>query len=182
MTPLRDTQNMGAHESISATVHGPSQHLRTRRLKGSWLSACAAVLLLSGCGISIPTDPGGTLESVTGGALRVGVTAEDRMSTDGDTPEGPLPGLANDFAHSVNANTTWVVAGEESLVEMLEKDEIDIAFGHFTKDAPWGDRVAVSRPFEAPRTDAEIVAFMQLGENAFVTKFETFIDVNGLSK
>lgn len=162
-------------------THEPFPVVTGRRTAGACLAVCAA-LLLAGCGISIPTDPGGTLESVTGGEMRVGVTAEDNMSTGGETPAGPLPHLATDFARSIDARTTWIVAGEESLVEMLETDKIDIAFGHFTKDTPWADRVAVSRPFEAPGTGAETVAFMQLGENAFVTQFETFIDVGEMSK
>ena len=165
---------MGVHESFPVTTG--------RRTQAAWLAASAAALLLSGCGISIPTDPGGTLESVADGTMRVGVTAENNISTAGETPEGPLPDLAIDFARSVNAKTTWVVAGEESLVEMLETDKIDIAFGHFTKNTPWADRVAVSRPFEAPGTGAETVAFMQLGENAFVTEFEGYVDAEGISK
>src|SRR5690606_22261227 len=136
-------------------------------------------LPLAGCGISIPSDPGGTLEKISGGEMRVGVTAEEGMSTAGDPPEGPLPDLANEFAGSIDASTTWTVAGEETLVELLERDKIDIALGHFTAETAWVDRVAISRPFSISGTDAELVALMPPGENAILAEFEAYIDSTG---
>lgn len=174
---------MGADDSFAMIAQGAPIARPNRRVRRSWFSVCAAVLLLSGCGMSIPTDPEGSLEKITGGEMRVGVTAEEGMSTADDPPEGPLPDLANDFADSLDASTTWVVAGEESLVEMLETDKIDIALGRFTAETAWADRVAPSRPFIASeKTDTEIVALTPLGENAFLTEFETFIDSTGGSK
>lgn len=142
------------------------------------------LLVLTGCGISVPADPDGSLQRVVGDELRVGVAAEPDISTAADQPQGPLPDLARDFAETLHANTTWTVASEESLVRMIESGEIDLALGDFSPQTPWSDRVAISRPFAAPEgTPApELVAFLPLGENAFVSEFETYLDETGVSR
>ena len=40
-----------------------------------WAVILAAAPLLAACGMSMPADPNGTLQEVTGGTIQVGVTA-----------------------------------------------------------------------------------------------------------
>src|SRR5690349_6249505 len=57
------------------------------------LALCAAVL--TGCGLSIPTDPDGTLDRVTGDVLRVGASPSGELVvvSSTDAVSGPLPDL-----------------------------------------------------------------------------------------
>ncbi|UOR01783.1 hypothetical protein MUN77_00185 [Leucobacter allii] len=159
-----------------------------RRQRPGRVSALAGVALLAaaltGCGLTIPADPGGSLERARGGELHIGIAAEPGMSTDAHPPEGPLPELGSDFAESIDAAPIWEVGGEETLVGMLESGDIDLALGHFTPETPWTERAAVSRPFagSAGGADAELVALMPLGENALLSAFEGYIDERGLAR
>ncbi|UOQ57333.1 hypothetical protein MUN78_00365 [Leucobacter allii] len=162
-----------------------------RRRRPGRVSALAGVALLAaaltGCGLTIPADPDGSLERARGGELRIGIAAEPGMSTDAHPPEGPLPELGADFAESIDAAPVWELGGEETLVGMLESGDIDLALGHFTPETPWTERAAISRPFAGSAggvdgADAELVALMPLGENALLSAFEGYIDGRGLAR
>ncbi|MEV8337088.1 hypothetical protein [Leucobacter sp. NPDC077196] len=151
---------------------------RARLLRAGIVAAL--VLALTGCGISIPSDPQGTLDRATGEELRIGLAIEPGLSEGGAPPTGPLVDLANEYATSIDARPEWEIGGEETLIEMLEQEQIDIAFGNFSEDSPWSDRAALSRPFTADGGGAGmIVALMPLGENALVSSFERFVDDTG---
>lgn len=142
--------------------------------------AAAAVLVLTGCGVSIPSDPDGTLARAAGDELRIGLAIEPGLIDSGDPPTGPLVDVAREYAASIDADAKWQIGSEEALVEMLEHQRIDIAFGHFSPQSPWSDRAALSRPFTLQERDGgELVALMPLGENALVSNFEHFIDDSG---
>ena len=148
-----------------------------------WLVATLAALVLSaalvGCGMRIPSDPGGTLSEVTGGTLRVGVShTPGLIEATGDGIEGPLVATVESFAEEHDATVEWTVQSEEQLVGLLEQDEIDVAVGGFTEDAPWADRVGMSRGYSLPGTPSgtKSVMLVQLGENEFLTALETFLD------
>ncbi|MBK0419646.1 hypothetical protein JD276_11440 [Leucobacter sp. CSA1] len=136
----------------------------------------ALAAALAGCGLSIPADPDRSLEHARGDELRVGIAVEPRLSTAEDPPRGPLPDLARGFAEELHARVVWEMGSEESLVRMLEEDEIDLALGDFSPETPWSDRSAVSRPFAAEGVDAELVALLPAGENALLSEFEGYID------
>lgn len=144
-----------------------------------------ALLLMSltGCGLSFPSDPNGTLSVAAGAELRIGITAEPGLAEPGIAPSGPLPDLARAYAASINASPDWKVGGEETLVQELEDGSLDIAFGNFSEDSPWLDRAALSRPFTVKGAQSgELVALMPLGENALLANFESFIDANGIAR
>ena len=90
--------------------------------------AAAAVLTLTGCGLTIPTDPNGTLESVRGGALRVGASPNGELviADDSNSVSGSEAELIETFADTLDANIEWTVASEETLVRGLENDELDV--------------------------------------------------------
>ena len=56
--------------------------------------------LFAGCGVTIPTDPEGTLERVSGGTLRVGVSPNPPWTevTQGAEPTGTEVRLVEEFA------------------------------------------------------------------------------------
>lgn len=134
---------------------------------------------LSGCGASIPTDPDGTLDRVRDGDLRVGVSIDPGLASEaGGTPDGPVIDLVDEFATSLDADTEWTIASEETLVGMLESGDLDLAVGGFSDATPWLDRAGVSRGYT--RIDGadgrSIVMLVPLGENAFLSELETFLD------
>ncbi|WP_309065583.1 transporter substrate-binding domain-containing protein [Microbacterium sp.] len=160
------------HSSLS-----PARAARRRgRVAAALLAACA---LLAGCGITIPADPDGTLESVRGGELRVGVSPDPGLVRDeGGEPTGPLADLTEQFAESIDAEPEWTFGSEETLVGMLERGDLDLVIGGLTDQSPWLDRVGVSRGY--PGIDGadgrSIVMLVPMGENAFLSELERFLD------
>lgn len=143
------------------------------------LVAVAAITFLAGCGMRIPSDPGGTLTEVTGGTLRVGVShTPGLIEATGDGIEGPLVATVESFAEEHDATVEWTVQSEEQLVGLLQQDEIDLAVGGFTEESPWTGMVGMSRSYSLPGTPPETkcVMLVQLGENEFLTALETFLD------
>ena len=74
------------------------------------LAAVALSVGIAGCGVSIPADPDSTLERVSGGTLRVGVTANGKWASvrEGEEPGGIEPTLVRSFASSISAAPEWV--------------------------------------------------------------------------
>lgn len=144
-------------------------------------TAVLAVIALAGCGLTIPSDPEGTLDRVTGGVLRVGATQAEPwvVTSGGDDPEGDEPALVEEFAETLDARVEWSVDSEESLVEALERGDLDLVVGGFTDQTPWLDRAAVTVPYtEAPGPDGapdKHVMLTRTGENAFLVELETFL-------
>lgn len=147
-----------------------------------WATAItlAVSLAVTGCGVTIPTDPDGTLDRVrSSGELRAGATpVGDAVIVDGDDPRGPLVDLVEDFAASEGATVRWTVAGEESLVDALEAGEVDLVVGGMSDATPWSDRASVSRGFPGiPGAGGRSLVFLvPLGENAMQSTFETYLD------
>lgn len=77
------------------------------------LVSLLAVALLAGCGLTIPTDPDGTLDRISGGELRVGFSPDPGL-VEGETegaekgePTGSLPDLVTGFAEEIDAEVEW---------------------------------------------------------------------------
>lgn len=149
---------------------------------GRTAAAVAGLLiaaLLSGCGITVPSDPDGTLNAVTGGELRVGTSPDrDLVELSGDEPRGPVVDLVDGFAAHLDAETTWTVASEETLVRMLEQGDLDLIAGALTPDTPWIDKAGVTRGYPGidGAGDRELVMLVPLGENAFLSSLESYLD------
>ena len=147
--------------------------------------AVACVLLASGCGLTIPTDPDGTLDRVREDAvLRVGVSPRPgwvEVAGDG-APSGREPQLVEDFADDLGAEVEWTVAGEEELVTLLEDADLDLAVGGFTDANAWVDKVGLTRPYAdveaGGRTEAHVM-MVPMGENAFQSQLERWLDDQG---
>ncbi|QHF25889.1 ABC transporter substrate-binding protein [Rathayibacter sp. VKM Ac-2804] len=138
-----------------------------------------AVALLSGCGI--PSDPDGTLEGVRGQVLTVGATAaRDRVSLSaGEEPTGIEPDLVRAFADTLDADVVFVEGSEAELVDLLDRDAIDIAVGGFLEDTPWTDHAGTSLSYAETRsptgTTDRHVLLVPLGENALLLALDRFL-------
>lgn len=154
---------------------------RWGRALASGAAASLVVGALAGCGITIPADPDGTLERVSGGVLEVGVTTNPpHAETGGAHPAGTEPALVTSFAESIGARVEWTEGSEEQLVGLLEAGELDLVIGGISDATPWADRAAVTRSYaQAVQPDgstAGLVMLAPLGENAFLTALERHLD------
>ena len=148
------------------------------------LAAVLLTLLTPGCG-GFPADPEDTLERVTGGVLRVGVSpnpphTEVRGSAE---PIGHEVVLVREFAATLPAEIEWTVGGEEMLILALEHGDLDLVIGGLTADTPWTEHAAITKPY-AEATDpagdkVELVMAARLGENAFLLRLERFLRERG---
>ncbi len=155
-----------------------SRPQRLRRATGI-VATLALSAAFAGCGLTIPADPDGTLDAVTGGELRIGTSPDgDLVEVANGTPSGSIVDLVDDFADSIQAEPDWTVASEETLVTMLEAGDLDLIAGGITSDTPWVERAGVSRGYTGidGAEGREIVMLVPLGENAFLTALETFLD------
>lgn len=148
---------------------------RTRRV----LLILTMSMTLAGCSLTVPADPDGTLEAVSGGELRVGVAPDERLADVSTVPPaGPLVDLVDDFAVSLDADVQWTVGSEEELVVKVEEGDLDLVVGGFTGQTPWVDRVGVTRGYRGIEgaEGRSTVMFVPLGENAFLSSLEAFLD------
>ncbi len=136
------------------------------------------MLLLAGCGV--PADPDGTLDRVTGGVLRVGVSPNGGFTmVDDGKVSGSEADLVAEFAASIDADVVWTVASEEALVRELEHGGLDLVIGGLTDETPWIDKAGMTRPY-AEHTDErgethKLVMLVPLGENGFLVELERFL-------
>lgn len=147
----------------------------------------ASVALLAGCSISIPADPEGTLERVTNGTLRVGVSHHPPWveTPEGQEPQGKEPDLIRTFAAGLRAEVEWVENGEEQLFDALERGDLDVVIGGFTDQTPWTEYGAVTRPYTKEQrggTEEKHVMVVRRGENAFQMELEKFLLEEGTAQ
>ncbi|WP_309127627.1 hypothetical protein [Microbacterium sp.] len=146
------------------------------------ISAAALVSLagaLAGCGLTVPSDPDGTLDTVTGGELRIGASPDPGLvDVTGPDPSGPLPDLATEFGDMLDAEAVWTVGSEEALVGMLEAGELDLVIGGITDQTPWIENAGTTRGYSGiPGADGRsLVLLVPPGENAFLSELERFLD------
>jgi ABC-type amino acid transport substrate-binding protein len=139
------------------------------------------VVILSGCGLNVPADPDGTLDSVRGGTLQVGISPNGEFTVvgDDDTYSGSEVALIEGFAEELGADIEWTVGSEETLVRGLEDDRIDVVIAGLTDATPWVEKTGVTRPYREATADdgstQKLVMLVPIGENAFISELETFL-------
>ncbi|GAB3537045.1 transporter substrate-binding domain-containing protein [Arthrobacter tecti] len=143
--------------------------------------AALLLLTLSGCGTAIPQDPEGTLEKVSGGTLRVGVSENAewvQLPPTGD-PRGIEPALVEEFADTLDAAIEWVPGAEHELADDLFHGELDMAIGGFGADTPWTKEAGITRPYTETTDErgktVKHVMLVPLGENAFLLELDQFL-------
>lgn len=148
-----------------------------------WVVTCGVVLGLVGCGGHYPADPDGTLDRVSGGTLRVGISHQPPWtdtSGDGETdPEGIEVQAIKDYASSIDAEVEWHEGGEEHLIGLLSEKDIDVVIGGLTDQSPWDSDAALTTSYVESigiggKTAKHVMA-VQMGENAFMTSLERFL-------
>jgi polar amino acid transport system substrate-binding protein len=132
--------------------------------------ACLIVLItfvVGGCGI--PRDAAGTLRSVRGGVLRVGISANRPWVIDrGQAVDGVEGRLASTIGSSVGATIEWVRLPESELVRALHDREIQLGVGGFDAASPWAEEVAFTRPYLTEGDGKSHVLAAPPGENAWL--------------
>lgn len=168
-----------------ATRSGRRRHAAVNRRAVRRRAARAGVgvlltLVLTGCGLTVPTDPDGTLETIrSSGVLRAGASpSDDVLRLEDGEPAGPLADLVEGFARQEGATVDWAVGSEESLVDRLEAGDLDVVAGGMTDATPWVDRASVTRGYSAiPGADGRSPVFLvPLGENALQSALEAYLD------
>lgn len=139
------------------------------------------VLTLTACGVTVPTDPDDTLDTVRGGELRAGVSPHEPWTAVGadGTPSGLEVDLVEDFARTLDAEVVWTPGGEEQLVGDLERGDLDLVVGGFSASTPWTSKAAVTVAYVTV-TDPDgkpegHVMLTPMGENAFLVELERFL-------
>lgn len=153
-------------------------------LLGRALAIGGLALALVGCSGHYPADPDGTLDRVSGGSLRVGVSHQPPWTdTVGDNspddPGGIEAQVIEEYAHTINAEVEWHAGGEEQLIKLLSERELDVVIGGLTDKSPWSSEVGLTTGYaESIAVDGEIakhVMAVQMGENAFMTSLERYL-------
>lgn len=145
----------------------------------------AAVLLLGGCGVTIPSDPDGTLDQVERtGVLHAGAAPRPGwVGWDGSgDPAGPEVELVEGFAADHGARVEWTVSGEEDLMTRLERGSLALVVGGLTDTNPWSKEVGLTRPYTEVTVKGETekhVMAVPMGENRLQSELETWLDVHG---
>jgi polar amino acid transport system substrate-binding protein len=143
------------------------------------LLLAALVVALSGCSVSIPADPDGTLDRVRTGVLRVGISPNPPWTvTDANLSRTEVE-LVRGFADRLDADIEWTEGGEEMLVTSMERGELDLLIGGLTAKSPWVDKVALTAPYAQSTDDHgkthDHVMAVPMGENAFLFELESFL-------
>lgn len=142
-------------------------------------------VLASGCGSSFPKDTDGSLDRITGGALRVGVSENPpwtEVSDDGGVT-GREVDLVAGFAQQQDADLEWTPGAESELIMAMARGDLDVVVGGLTSDSPWEKEVALTRSYAqevTPDGDTEqMVMATPLGENALLVALETYLAQTG---
>lgn len=138
-------------------------------------------VLLSGCGLAIPTDPYGSLDNARGDTLRVGISPNGELAVVNDSEySGKEVELVRGFARSIDADIDWTVGSEEALVRGLETQQLDLVIAGITEDTPWAERAAITRPYMTSTADdgstLNLVMLVPMGENALLSELERYLD------
>lgn len=147
------------------------------------LVLCGLTLGMVACSGHYPADPDGTLDRVSGGVLRVGVSHQPPwvVTSDGGEadPEGVEVDLIEEYAATLDAEIEWHAGGEEHLVSRLAEQELDMVIGGLTDASPWESDAALTTSYvESVGVDGSTnkhVMAVQMGENAFMTSLERFL-------
>lgn len=144
--------------------------------------ACLAVMLMTaGCQGRFPADSQDTLDRVSGGVLRVGVSENEPFTA--VAPDGSVSGseadLVEKYAATIEADVQWIPGGESTLAASMKEGDLDLVIGGFPSDAPWTSDIAFTRPYTTTMgpdgSEVKIVMGVTPGENALQIDLERFL-------
>ena len=120
---------------------------QARRASRVAVIGALVALVASACG-DLPRDPEGTLDRVSGGTMRVGITDSDPWAIyDEGEPTGTEVRILEAFAEEIDAEIEWRQGTEEDLMTALELRELDVVIGGLTSTNPWSAMVALTHPY-----------------------------------
>jgi polar amino acid transport system substrate-binding protein len=104
-------------------------------------------LMTTGCGL--PRDPETTLDRVTGGTMRVGVSEHDPwvIYRDDGEPHGVEVDIVRRFAEELDAQVEWVEGEVEELAGALHVRELDLLVAGLTSRSKISSEVALTHPY-----------------------------------
>jgi polar amino acid transport system substrate-binding protein len=111
------------------------------------LALLVAGFIAGGC--QFPADPEDSLDRAQGGTLRVGVIDDPPWVElrPGREPQGVEPDLIRDWAGEIDADIDWVEGTEADLAAAAGGFQLDVIVGGLTRDFPYVDDVAMTRPY-----------------------------------
>jgi polar amino acid transport system substrate-binding protein len=102
-----------------------------------WFGVFALLLAAVATGCDFPRDPGGTLERVQDGTMRVGVAAnEPWVRMEDGKASGVEVELLKEFAGELGAEAVFVQGTVPELLEAARYGEVDVVAGGFTSTSP----------------------------------------------
>lgn len=108
----------------------------------------ALCLAMAGPACGLPRDPESTLDRVSGGTLRVGVSESEPWVTVGDgEPSGVEVEIVERFAQEIDADIEWVEGSIEELAAAAYVREIDLLIGGLTATSKISSEAALSHPY-----------------------------------
>jgi polar amino acid transport system substrate-binding protein len=112
-----------------------------------------AAVVAAGC--DFPRDPGGTLERVQNGTMRVGVVAnEPWVRMEDGKASGVEVELLEEFAGELGAEAVFVRGTAPELLEAARLGEVDVLVGGFTSTSPGvseGKEAGITSPYLTTR-------------------------------
>lgn len=156
---------------------------RSRRVVAE-LTAVVTLTAAAACSGPLPYDPDGSLDRITGGTVRVGVSENPPWTEiDDDGVSGREVDLVTGFATEHDATVEWTPGAESQLVEAMSDEQLDVVIGGLTADSPWQSEVALTREYtEDVTADGDTirrVTAAPLGENALLVALETYLAHTG---
>ncbi len=101
---------------------------------------------IAACGM--PRDPEGTLQRVTDGIMRAGISENPPWTRiHGGRLSGIEVRLLRQFARELSAQIEWVQGSEAELLEALRNFELDVVIAGLTYDSPWSTEVGMTQPY-----------------------------------
>lgn len=117
-------------------------------MRAAIAAACAAVVAASSSACSLPRDPEGTLERVSGGTMRVGVSESDPWVVLGPRgPRGIEVELVERFAEELDAEVEWVEGSVDELAAALHVRELDLVVAGLASTSKVSSEAALTHPY-----------------------------------
>ena len=106
----------------------------------------AAAFVLSAC--EVPRDPESTLDRVSGGTMRVGVSHNPPwVNLDGTEPTGVEVELVEAFAAELNADVEFYEGATDDLAAAIHVRELDLVIAGLTATTTLSSEITVTHPY-----------------------------------
>lgn len=121
---------------------------RSRRAR-FWTSTSFALVVVASLGAcDVPRDPEATLDRVTGGTMRVGVSHNPPwVDLDGTEPTGVEVELVEAFAEELDAEVEFYEGATDDLAAAIHVRELDLLIAGLTATTTLSSEITVTHPY-----------------------------------